>query len=406
MANLKRGSIKVQGFTDPEMDFQLLRQLGATAYGASSVGECFAAVNDIHDNEPKDWVHVFTRLANHQLQDGLARLAKQHKVSAYGQLIKACNSFRAAEYYSPVITPEHKQLGFKARSSFQQAMRCVDHHFESLMLELDGEMLPAYAFFPKKGKRNHKTLIIVSGFDGTLEEEFLMRGMAGLERGYNIVVFAGPGQMDTWRVNETSCFKPDYERAIQVLMDRLITLKEVNPEKIALCGISFGGYFATRAACHVHPLGALIANSPIIDLYAYMTAFAGIDPLRDIPETDDFGVKDLPDIPEDMMPRQVKFQCEMLMQRYGRETFRKTFEYIARFKVDEAALKQIQCPALALIGSGEGEEPQRQSQAFIKQVQGSSYCFDDESGASTHCQVGNVMFANAVMYDWLDETLN
>ncbi|QRN04853.1 hypothetical protein GH742_13860 [Legionella sp. MW5194] len=405
MANLKRGAIKIQGFTDPEMDFQLLRQLGAAAYGAASVGECFAAVNDIHDNEPQDWVQVFTRQANHQLQDGLARLAKQHKVSAYGQLIKACNSFRAAEYYSPVMMADHKQLGLKARSSFQQAMKCVDYHFESLMLELDGETLPAYVFFPKKGKRNHKTLIIVSGFDGTLEEEFLMRGIAGLERGYNIVVFAGPGQMDTWRVNKTSCFKPDYERAIQVLMDRLIIIKEVNPEKMALCGVSFGGYFATRAACYEHRLSALIANSPIIDLYAYMAAFAGIDPLRDISEADDFGVKDLPDIPEEIMPRQVKFQCEMLMQRYGRETFRKTFEYIAQFKVDEQTLKQIQCPALALIGSGEGEEPQRQSQAFIKQVQGSEYCFDDQSGASTHCQVGNTMFANAVMYDWLDETL-
>lgn len=405
MANLKRGVINVQGFSDPEMDFQLLRQLGAAAYGASSVGECFAAVQEIHDNEPKDRVQTFTRLANHQLQDGLARFAKQHKVSAYGQLIKACNSFRAGEYYSPVTSMEHKQFGLKARSSFQQAMKCVDYHFESLTLELDGELLPAYAFFPQKGKRNHKTLIIVSGFDGTLEEEFLMRGIAGLERGYNIVVFAGPGQMDTWRVNEKSCFKPDYERPIHGLIDRLITLKEVNPEKIALCGVSFGGYFATRAACYENRISALIANSPIIDLYAYMTAFAGIDPLRDIPEADDFSVQDLPEIPEDMMSRQVKFQCEMLMQRYGKETFRKTFEYIAHFKVDEQALKQLRCPVLALIGNGEGEEPQRQTREFIQQVQGSDYCFDDESGASTHCQVGNVMFANAVMYDWLDETL-
>lgn len=57
------------------------------------------------------------------------------------------------------------------------------------------------------------------------------------------------------------------------------------------------------------------------------------------------------------------------------------------------------------MGSGEGEEPRRQSEEFLRGVCGhvSGYVFTELEGADSHCALGNVSFSAAVMYDWLDE---
>jgi hypothetical protein len=48
-----RSTTRVRGFADPEMDFQLLRSLGAANYMGGAVGEIFAAVRNINDGDPE-----------------------------------------------------------------------------------------------------------------------------------------------------------------------------------------------------------------------------------------------------------------------------------------------------------------------------------------------------------------
>ena len=48
-----RSATRVAGFEDPELDFQLLRQLGTAAYGGASVGECLAVAEQI-----RRWKHL------------------------------------------------------------------------------------------------------------------------------------------------------------------------------------------------------------------------------------------------------------------------------------------------------------------------------------------------------------
>ncbi|KTD21015.1 dipeptidyl aminopeptidase/acylaminoacyl peptidase [Legionella lansingensis] len=402
MSELSRGTIRINGFSDAEMEFQLLRQLGSSRYGGASVGECFAIVNEMKANDPVSWVKAFAKWGHLQRQDAQERAEKKHFVSARDQFLLASNSFRAAEYYSPCENEEHRKLGLLSRECFQHAMQYSEHDFESLTLNLDGENIPVYIVYPYKDRSRKKTIIIVSGFDGTLEEEYCMRGLAGLERGYNVVLMAGPGQMDTLRLNEISYFKPDYEKSVSLVVQKLAGRKEIDYNKLALCGISFGGYFATRAACYEPRIRALVANSPIIDLYAYMSAFSGIDPINDLSDSEDFSLDDIAQIPEQEMSEQLKAQTASLISRFGQKTFKKTFKYLKKFTV-ENVLGQITCPTLALIGEAEGKEPERQSQKFVEKTNADEYRFSNFTGASMHCQVANPAFANAVMYDWLDE---
>ncbi len=113
---------------------------------------------------------------------------------------------------------------------------------------------------------------------------------------------------------------------------------------------------------------------------------------------------DIPNIPDEVFPREKKVSAESLIIRYGQPSFRDAFIYIKEFKVGEA-IKNIKCPSLALVGSGEGGEPAAQFKTFVENVSGpvSEYEFTEFEGADTHCQVGNPSFAAAVAYDWLDE---
>ena len=65
-----RSATRVRGFADPEMDFQLLRSLGAASSMGAAVGEVLAAARNITDGEPGTWPPAFAALGG---SDALAR---------------------------------------------------------------------------------------------------------------------------------------------------------------------------------------------------------------------------------------------------------------------------------------------------------------------------------------------
>lgn len=406
MAEITRSKTRVKGFENDEMDFQLMRQLGSSTFGGSSVGECLSTAARIKDGDPVSWVDEFAKLAERQMKDAHKRSSRGHTMSARDQFLRASNSFRAAEYYMSPLDPRHRELGLKARDCFLKAMEYVWHTFEETMLTYKNIELPVYIMTPSPEAQKRKTLLIVSGFDGTLEEEYLMRGYPALERGYNVIHFAGPGQMDLYRFFTHTHFEPDFENVTKTVIDFIIDRPETDPAKLALMGVSVGGYFSTRSAAYDQRIKAHIANSPILDLHDYLSAFIGYDPAG-IPDERNFTVEDIPNIPDDVFPPEAKSRATNLIVRFGQPTFRDTFIYLKEFTVGDA-IKNIDCPCLALEGAGEGGEPEKQFNEFSEKVSGpvTKYQFTEFEGADTHCQVGNPSYAAAVALDWLDEVFD
>lgn len=402
---MERGRTRVTGFADAEMDFQLIRQLGSTRYGGASVGECLALARRIENGVPASWVAAFAAAAARQERDAQKRASRGHGVSARDQFFVASNSYRAAEYYASIVDPRHAELGLKSRQCFLAAMKLQNHAFEVVSLPFNGTSLPAYYIRAAKvagGK--DKTLMIVSGYDGTLEETYLAYGRPALERGYNLMLFAGPGQMDTMRFHPKLPFIPEYEYVGAVAVDHVLSRAETDPQRVALMGISFGGHFATRMAVHEPRIRALIANSPIVDLHAYMIAFVGFDPAR-MPDKDDFRVEDIDHLPLELATVQVREMMRNLMLRFGQTSFKKTYVRLREFRIGDEDLARIKCPTLGLVGSGEGKGPIGQLERFCRGVTGpsTSHVFTDEEGADGHCQSGNLAYSAAVSLDWLDD---
>ena len=401
---LERGRTRVAGFANAEMDFQLIRQLGVARYGGSSIGECLALARQIEDGIPASWVGAFAAAGARQEADAARRAARGHAVSAHDQYLVAANSYRAAEYYSAVDDPAHGRYGRQSRECFLAAMRLQGDPFEVVALPLGATPLPAYFLRPAvmpSGPR--RTLMIASGYDGTLEETYLAYGRPALERGYQLLLFAGPGQMDTMRFHPALPFIPDYERVARAALDHLLARPQVDPQRVALMGISFGGYFVTRSAAHEPRIRALIANSPITDLHAYMVSFAGFDPAL-MPDGQDIRLADIDGLADSVVPPQARLMMRNLIQRFGCASFKEAYLRLRDFRIDAEELAAIRCPALGLIGAGEGAEPIAQYESFKRHVPGATgYVFTAEEGADGHCQSGNLAYSAAVSLDWLDE---
>ena len=131
----------------------------------------------------------------------------------------------------------------------------------------------------------------------------------------------------------------------------------------------------------------------------------GGDPAEVLTPEEDFSLDDIDQIPDEEMPPTIKEMSRSLIRRFGQTTFLETFEYLRQFTVDPAL---IACPALALVGSGEGGEPLRQYEVFADQAAGpvTKRMFTGAEGADTHCQLGNLTLSNAVTLDWLDATVD
>ena len=90
------------------------------------------------------------------------------------------------------------------------------------------------------------TLIAHGGFDSTLEELYASAVAPALERGYNCLTFEGPGQGGVIR-KQNIPFRYDWEKVVKPVVDYALTrTEEVDPNGIALMGISMGGYLAAE----------------------------------------------------------------------------------------------------------------------------------------------------------------
>src|SRR6201995_4035556 len=103
----------------------------------------------------------------------------------------------------------------------------------------------------------------MGGLDSIKAEMWFMQAHGALQRGISVLMIDGPGQGGTLRRHRIPT-RPDYEVPIGKCIDYLLTRKDIDPAKIAVCGSSLGGYYAARAGCYEHRLAAAISHGAIL----------------------------------------------------------------------------------------------------------------------------------------------
>jgi pimeloyl-ACP methyl ester carboxylesterase len=397
---LGRSQNRIGGFSSPEIEYQQLRALGAAQYGGASVGEVMFATNGLDETDPAAWVSRFADLGHRTRQLGDAALGRGHRVSARDHFCRASTYFRSAEYYADPLA-EQRSIGRQSRDAFCRAVALLSHPAEALEIPYEGSWLPGYFLAPVAGG-TRKTVILLSGSDGTSEEVYFFMGRAALERGYNVLMLDGPGQVGAWRYRPDLSFRPDYEVPVSRAIDVALARPEVDGRRLALFGVSFGGYFVARTAACDRRVRAVISDSPLCDVGPVISAILG-DIARMLGR--DVALDEIDRLDATVLPPFARNPLKSHILRFGAKSAGEFAERANRFVLDAQLLRRVECPSLALGSTGEGEAFSTQTDFFARNVSGpvTRIEFDARQGADAHCQMGNAQMLNAAAFDWLDE---
>jgi hypothetical protein len=384
-------------FKNEDLDFQFIRALAYASYDGASIGESLRAVSQVKEGKIATWVHAWQGEAARVEKLAEEAFNRGNRDSARKAFLRAYNYYRTAEFYASVKTPEAAGLYKKSLICFNQAGALFDPPSESVRIPYEGTSLPGHFFRAGKRDTPGPTIIICGGADGSGEELYFLGGREALDHGYNVLVFHGPGQRGSLHENDGLVFRQDYEVPLKAVVDYALSRTDVDKERLALYGLSLGGYFVPRAPAADKRIGALIANSPIMDFHLWLLRHIGVN-LNSIPRPLEGLVEGIARI---IMPGT---QLDYVCWSYGVTRLIDYLKIIGGFKLDELP-KQIKCPTLCLASEGEGKESERQAREFYDMLQCPKefHMFTVEEGADSHCQINNISLSAQVIFNWLDD---
>ena len=219
-------------------------------YGGADFGECAATAGRIGDGDLDTWHREWCATADRLVQAADSAADAGHRASAREAYVRATTYYRTAwapRFGSPV--DERLRTAFEREdSAMTKAAPLFDTPVERVEIPFeDGHTLPAIWMAPADDGARRPTIVHTDGYDGTLQEMFVAHGPAAMARGYNLLLFDGPGQGRSL-IRDGLTMRPDWEHVVGPVLDYALQRPEVDPERIVLAGWSFGGYLAPRAA--------------------------------------------------------------------------------------------------------------------------------------------------------------
>ncbi|WP_406732118.1 alpha/beta hydrolase family protein [Streptomyces sp. NBC_01794] len=378
------------------------------AYGGADFGEVVSTSERITEGNYNSWHDGWLATADRVAGEAQRALDTGHPVSARDGFLRASNYYRSSEFFlhGNPCDPRHDHAYDRSVACFEAAAALFTPRIEPVRIPYEGTTLPGYLYRVDTSGRPRPTLIMHSGFDGTAEETHFSGALAGVERGYTVLAFDGPGQPGPLH-REGLVFRPDWENVIGPVVDFAEGLPEVDNSRIALLGSSMGGLLAPRAAAFEHRLAALVTLDGVYDL--------GEVSVRHIPGDRDEVERRLradsdPQLDarlEHIMATNATARWAMNHGMYvmGVDTPRAFSAAYLDYTLRHGIAEQIQCPTLVCDAS-EDEFFKGQPQQLHDHLTCPKTLlkFTAEEGAGARCHPGAMRTTLARVYDWLDDS--
>ncbi len=384
-------------------DYEFVRGISTQQAGTAEFGECMETMERIHDGNFESWIQAWSATADRVAAYAENAFRAGDQIAARGAYLKASNYYRMAVFYVHYTDPRHTTLWQQSRDCFHHMIRLMDQPIESFDIDFEGARLPAYFIAGGEGKR--PTLIALGGFDSTMEEAYGWIGPVAAQYGWHCLIFEGPGQWAALKTNPGLLFRPDYEKPVSAVVDYLFSRPNVDQDKVALIGYSAGGYLAPRGAAGEPRIKACIANTLVVDCGE--AARAGLKGLHNAQVSDllfsvlmrlspaarwgfqhaqwTLGIRK----PHEWPDAYASFTLKGLESRFGNPM-------LFLFSEDDIMDAAASTPAI-VVGLLD----------FILSLpcERSVHLFQRREGASGHCQMGGLSYAQAVIFPWLNQTL-
>jgi dienelactone hydrolase len=375
-------------FPDYRWSSGLLMALGSAVYGGADVGEVHHVGRSLAESLGDDaaWFVAWRAMG-----ERLGAVAEDH-ASAGRQLTAAATYLRASSYLQIgerfVTDKNEDSLAVYADSVsyFQRFAELTDRPvIERVEVPYEGgATLPAYFVHPAtRPLEPGPCLVFFDGLDITKELQYL-RGVEELSRrGISCLIVDGPGNGETIRFRGLP-LRYDYNVAGTAALDYLETRTDVDPRRIAVMGISLGGYYAIRCAAFEPRFAAVIAWGAIWDYHARWKGRLA-------------ATKDIP----------MSVPLRHIAWALGVANTDDALQVLEDWRLEGVA-KNIVAPALIVHGGHDQQVPMSDATAVLDELSSEDKTLLEfpagEPGAE-HCQLDSPAPAMQAIADWLTSRL-
>ena len=216
------------------------------------------AFKSIHTKDKDEWAAAFMGVADRYMNQAKS-LEKTDPAKANADYIRAWRLYSFGRW--PIPSSPGKQRSYeKAIQAFLAHAKYWDPPLEIVKIPFEGKEIIGYLRLPKNAKGPVPLVIAVNGLDSRKEDLSESFG-AILPYGIGFLAVDGPGTgQSPIKVTETS------DRMLSRVLDYVATRPEIDKSRVALHGVSWGAYWATKMAIVERDrLRGCSAQSPPVD---------------------------------------------------------------------------------------------------------------------------------------------
>jgi alpha-beta hydrolase superfamily lysophospholipase len=385
-------------FTDQTYNFETLRVLNDTSVAGGDAGEVAQAIAGLKAGDAPGWYTHWTAAG-----DRAVALANHtgDTISKGNALLRAHNYYRAAEFFLAPNDTRRPAVWKKNIAAFYKGLDVLGVKYERIAVPYGKYHLNAVYYPGTSGSDTKPLLMVVGGYDSTMEELYFSVAADALKRGYSVLTYEGPGQGSVLR-EQGLTFTPEWEKPNGAVLDTFLA-KHVTSGKIVLIGESMGGYLAPRAAAFDPRITGVVAYDVFFDGEAIATRHvpAFVFWLRQ------HGYNGVLNVlaKQGSSDPGAAWSMQNGMWVFGAKG---PFEVLDAFKPYTLApvASRIKADVLILAGADDHFVPHEQVDAFQKSLTAArsvtTVVFDRASGGSEHCQIGAPSLWHATLFDWLE----
>jgi pimeloyl-ACP methyl ester carboxylesterase len=401
---------------DDQFDFEILRALGVTRYCGSDIQEILRILPRIKAGDFNSWYDEWYSLAN----TVIASVDEEH-LERYSPVTIRNTFFRASHYYFVAEFFLHGEWNnSRSQDAYERWRKCFD--IANAHLPVPGVFIkvaasfgdvPFYLFRTESASpETAKPLLILGGgFDNNMEELLHFFGFDALERGYNVLIYDGPGQPSFLRDQHIG-FIHDWEKVVTPIIDYVFDhnkdeLSYIDTSKIALLGESFGGYFAARAAAFEPRLAAVICIDGVWSMFDCCYNAMPADLHNAWQEGDATRFDEIfHQIGQPTSTTNRRWFHDQGLLSFQEKSGFSWFKRLEKFALDEDVVAKITMPAF--IGDAEHElfftgQPKKVADAIGANA--TLYEFTDKNAAAAHCGCGALTFQNQQIWEWFAKVI-
>ena len=218
------------------------------------------AFKSIHTRDKDEWAAAFMGVADRYMNEAKS-LEKTDPTKANADYIRAWRLYSFGRW--PIPASPGKQRSYeKAIEAFLAHARFWDPPLEIVRIPFEGKEIIGYLRLPKNAKGPVPLVLAVNGLDSR-KEDLSESFSAILPFGIGFLAVDGPGTgQNPIKVSENA------ERVLSRVLDYIATRPEIDKTRVAMHGVSWGAYWATKMAIVEHSrLRGASAQSPPTDRF-------------------------------------------------------------------------------------------------------------------------------------------